>query len=107
MSDTTDAQLRTRLLLAIQRALWGAVTPNLRCVYVNLVDKQVYCTFVYEKEVSAVEREAASVAGTEVIADFEEGYTIDDRIVVSDAPGKQLNEMFSGQGYLLAYLRME
>lgn len=107
MTDATDSSLRTRLLLSIQRALWGVVTPNLRCVYVGVVGKKVYCTFVYAKAPSAVERDAASVAGTEVIADFEEGYTIDDRILVSDAPRPEINEMFSGEGYLLAYLRME
>jgi len=107
MNALTEGELRTRLLLSMQRALLGAVTPNLRCVYVRLADKKIYSVFVYEKEPSVVERDAASLAGTEVIADFEKDYGISEQVVVSEAPRRRLDEVYSWPNYWLAYLRME
>lgn len=56
--------------LSLQRALLGAVTPNLRLVYFLENEKNIELVFIYITPPSENERELASIVETEVISDF-------------------------------------
>lgn len=56
--------------LSVQRALIGNVTPNLRAVYVKLIDDCIKLIFYYDHPPSEKEQELADFADTEFIADY-------------------------------------
>ena len=59
------------VLCSVQRALLGAVTPNLRAVYITSEQENSFdLIFYYDKELSEDEEELCSFADTEFIADF-------------------------------------
>ena len=88
--------------LSLQRALLGNVTPNIRGVIALLDDNQIYLTFYFDGEISESDEENASEIETEVIADFDEKYTIDTQIKRLDFPHRiKLDKGF------LVYLRKE
>jgi hypothetical protein len=72
------------LQLSLQRALLGAVTPELRSVSaeIDLEKLWVYIRFIFAREPSDSEREAAAVAATEVIAAFSDGWMVDEEYQV-------------------------
>lgn len=76
--------------LSAQRALLGHVTPQLRAVSVELDRecRRLTVRFVFDGEPSESVRDAASCAGTEMIADRPDGWTIDEQIVVCEAPAQ-------------------
>jgi len=53
-----------------QRALWGAVTGNLRAVTVTIIDNEIMLYFYYDKEPTENEVELSQIASTEVVSDF-------------------------------------
>ena len=61
-----------RLLLSLQRALLGAVHPQLRAasIEVDAPTQVVRLKFEYEAAPSVAARESCSVAATEVLSDF-------------------------------------
>lgn len=61
-----------RLLLSLQRALLGAVHPQLRVASIEVETSShiVRLRFEYDGAPSVAARESCSVAATEVIADF-------------------------------------
>ena len=84
----TDLEIRTKLLLSLQRALLGAVSPALREVSCGWRAKQINLRFVYDGEISEVDFDAAHIVGAEVISDFPDGWNIEEDIVRLDAPKK-------------------
>jgi hypothetical protein len=58
------------VLCSVQRALLGKITPNLRAVYVIINDDTLEVCFYYDQHLSEHEEELASLADTEIIADF-------------------------------------
>lgn len=58
------------LLLSIQRALLGNVTPNLRAVCVKLKEKKISIHFYYDKNISDEDRELSAHTIDQVMADF-------------------------------------
>lgn len=61
------------VLGSIQRALLGAVTPNLRAVDIVIENEQRFdVIFYYDKEISEDEEELSSLVETEFISDFSE-----------------------------------
>ena len=67
--------LRTAVLLSMQRALWEQVTPDLRGVAVAFtgdLDRgaHVAARFLYEGEVGPVQRECVSMSETYFLSDF-------------------------------------
>lgn len=61
---------RITLLLSLQRALLGVVTPALRMVTAEGNDEEIHLIFYYDATVSNWELELAETAATEVIASF-------------------------------------
>ena len=98
-----DPETRTKLLLSLQRALLGAVSPALREVSCGWQGKQINLRFVYDGEISESDIEAAHIVATEVIADFPADWDIEEDIVRQDAPTKLLQR----QGAILAFRRQE
>ena len=80
------ADIRTRLLLSVQRALLGAVPASLREVTCGWEDSWIKLRFVFDGEIAAVDKESAQIAATEVIADFSEPWMIAEEIVRIDHP---------------------
>ncbi|MBG7614481.1 hypothetical protein IWC96_04185 [Brevundimonas sp. BAL450] len=70
------------LRLSAQRALLGAVTPNLRSFSVEMNGGTVACQAVFEEAPAAEEIDLIQSAGAEIIADFVDA-TIDERFIVS------------------------
>jgi hypothetical protein len=62
--------MRAQVLLSVQRALLGAVDPELRAVAVGWSDTSVEARFIYDATELEPFTETVSVAETEVIADF-------------------------------------
>jgi len=84
MEPGSDIYLR----LSAQRALLGHVTPLMRSASVDLdpVQKIVVVRFVFAREPSESEQDAAGCAGTEMIADYPDPWTIEEEFVVCPPP---------------------
>ena len=78
------------LRLSVQRALLGAVSPNLYGACADLRDDLVVLTWYVAAFMPADEREDLQAAATEVIADYPEGYDIDERFVEVADPSMPL-----------------
>lgn len=76
--------LQARVLLALQGALLGAVTPDLRGVTVELVDG-VLVRFVYAGHVDDEIRDRVDIVETEMIADLYLETTV--RSAIESVPG--------------------
>jgi hypothetical protein len=63
-------ELRVRLLLSIQRALLGEVTPNIRAVTAQIDAQNIVLRWVIDGEISGSLRRDLSAVGAEVVADF-------------------------------------
>ena len=63
-------QLRVRLLLSIQRALLGEVTPNIRVVTAQIDAQIIVLRWIIDGEISDSFRLDLSAVGAEVVADF-------------------------------------
>jgi hypothetical protein len=74
---------RGSVLRAIQKALLGNVTPNLRAVYLNYEnerEKKYILNFFYDRSPSAIEIELANLTYTSFCADFTSDYKVDVKI---------------------------
>lgn len=90
------------ILLSIQHALLGKVTPNLRAVFVTIENEIIHYFFYYNSALSEEEEELASLADTEIIADFPlPEYKTDCTVIVLPYP----NEIV--QRGSCAYMRYE
>ena len=95
-------ELRVRLLLSIQRALLGQVTPNIRVVTATMVSDTITLRFIIDGEISDRSRQDLSVVATEVIADFAT-HQIEVELVRCDEPRATAEWHFDH----LAYMRRE
>lgn len=95
-------QLRVRLLLSIQRALLGEVTPNIRAVTAGIDENAITLRWIIDGEITDELEDDLSAAGAEVIADFET-HQIAEEFVRSDAP-RPLDELYLDH---IAYVRKE
>jgi hypothetical protein len=91
------------LKLSAQRALLGAVTRQLRSVSVDLDAERslIRLRFIFDGEPSEWEREIASIASTEIISDFADGWVFDEKFVSCPAPDRMEHLR------MLVYLRNE
>ena len=77
--DIYNDEIETKcvILLSVQRALLGAITPNFRSVFVdwNVQSKQILITlyFILDKDSTEADQEEAECVAAEVIADFIHG----------------------------------
>lgn len=60
----------TILLLSIQRALLGEITPNIRGITCDLYDSQIIIRCYFEGQVTKDNKESIDSVEAEVIADF-------------------------------------
>ncbi|MEP6564002.1 MAG: hypothetical protein ABJB10_02620 [Mesorhizobium sp.] len=95
--------IRTMLLLSLQRALLGAVPHNLRAVTCGWEGTEVKLRFVFDGEIAEQDQEDAWIVGTEVVADFPAPWTISEDIVREDHP----DSLNLGALALWAYRRKE
>ncbi|MCW2995323.1 MAG: hypothetical protein JWQ18_2818 [Conexibacter sp.] len=65
-------EFRTLVLLSLQRALLGMVTPDLRSVEVALDEGRVHATFTYDGVVTDDHRELVSEVEGMVIGDLDD-----------------------------------
>ncbi|MCW2498019.1 hypothetical protein [Jatrophihabitans sp.] len=68
-----DGLDRALVLLSLQRALWDAVTPELRAVSVGWSGGRIDTTFVYDSPISSEMVELVGVVEAEMLADFPSG----------------------------------
>ena len=92
------------LALSLQRALLGAVTPNMRAVYGRWNGDEIIVTFVFDGDISTDDIETTGSVTTEVISDFSSPeVTITENLIHTDGKVPLVHE---GLGRL-AYLRQE
>ncbi len=72
------------LKLSVQRALLGEVTDRLVRVTCGLKDRHIQIRAHFSGRITEEDIERIQCVGTEVIADFPEGYTIDETAVSVD-----------------------
>jgi hypothetical protein len=95
--------IRTRLLLSLQRALLGAVSPGLRAVTCGWEGVEIKLRFVFDGEIAEEDSEDAGIVGAEVAADFPGPWIISEDIIRLDYP----HDLRPGALALWAYLRKE
>jgi hypothetical protein len=74
----SDRQAITLLKLSIQRALLGEVTNRLHSLTCGLKDRHIEIAAYFNGVVTPGDIERIQIVGAEVIADFPEGYTIEE-----------------------------
>lgn len=79
-------EMRIRVILSVQRALLGEVSPALRGVTVGWDEKRIAILCYYDRRISEEDREAMSCVETEVMADFPADLQIDLDVIQCDAP---------------------
>jgi hypothetical protein len=77
-------ELRAQVLLSLQRALVGAVTPNLRLVVCRWTESEIKIRAVYDQQPSPDEVEEMSIVETNMLADFPPSMTIQVQCLESD-----------------------
>lgn len=97
-----DLELISYVKLSLQRALLGNVTPNIRAIVVEIEETKITLFFYFEGETDDDDEELASVVETEVIADFDEVYSIDTKVQRLDRP-----QVIKNNNGVLVYLRKE
>lgn len=83
-----DKNLDVRIRLSAQRALLGQVTPSLRAVSVDVGERKVYFRCIFDGNPTEYVRELLSVAATEIIADFQEPYMIEEEYLSIEEPNE-------------------
>ncbi len=79
---------RAEVLLSIQRALLGEVTPAMRAVTVQFDEGSVRILFYFDGDFSDVDREAASRVETEVMADMSDPSSVSSACRRIDPPSR-------------------
>jgi hypothetical protein len=95
--------IRTKLLLSVQRALLGAVSPRLRAVTCGWQGFEITLRFAFDGEVADPDLEDAGVVASEVAADFPAPWTVDEVIARLDYP----DDLRTGALALWAFRRKE
>jgi hypothetical protein len=84
---STNATRTAEVVLAVQQALLGEVTPNLRAVIVARHDaSSVFVVAYFDAEPSELEREAMSRVETELLARFPEDHVVQVDVVQLGEP---------------------
>jgi len=74
------------VLLSLQRALLGEVTPNLRVVTVTYDLESIHFDAFFDGPIGDEEREGMSLVETEVLAEFPATHKITHGVIRLDAP---------------------
>ena len=65
-----DTEIQISLLLSAQRALLGEITPNIRHIWIGLIDKTIQFIVIFDGEISEDDEDNMSCVGTEIVSDF-------------------------------------
>ncbi|WP_437480736.1 hypothetical protein WME75_36185 [Sorangium sp. So ce1014] len=84
MKESNDR--RCAVLVAVQQALLGEVTANLRAVAVTYDNKSIRLEAYFDGEISDEDEEAMSLVETELIAAFPEDHATDVSLIRRPAP---------------------
>jgi hypothetical protein len=68
--DEDEKNFRILVLLSLQRALIGMITPNMLAVYVSWTETEVFVRVLFDGTVSPDDIEGVSIIETEIIADI-------------------------------------
>jgi hypothetical protein len=74
------------VMLALQQALLGEVSPNLRAVVVTCDSKSIFFECFYDRVIFETNQESMSQVETELLALFPEDHNISYRLTRSDFP---------------------
>jgi len=85
-ADQDEQELRMTLLLYLQRALLGAISPALRGVTVGWHDKVVSVICYFHGSATEEDREAMDDVHTEMLADLYPEYNVELEVVQIDQP---------------------
>jgi hypothetical protein len=102
MTDLNE-DLRIDVLLSLQRALLGMVTPDLRAVEVAIEGRDVRGRFIYDGEITEEHRELVDEVETLLIADME--HDVKARLEAIAVPSPAPVALVRGTDY--CYLRRE
>jgi len=83
---TSDDTRRCEVLLSLQKALLGEVTPNLRAVTVRHDDASMHFEAFFDGPIGAEEREGMLLVETEVLAELHSRFRVTHALVRLDAP---------------------
>jgi hypothetical protein len=97
-----DNDQRVLLLLSAQRALLGAVTPNIRAIRCTMKEKLVSLEFIFDSDYSDEDWDRCETVAAEIIGDFHDE-VIDTKYQVIPPPAR----IPQGQDWLLVYQRFE
>lgn len=75
-----------QVLLALQQALLGAITANLRAVTVSFTETSIHFEAYFDGEIDNEERETMSLVETEVMALFPSIHATTHDVIRLDAP---------------------
>lgn len=102
MTGTNPLDMRVPVLMAIQRALLGMVTPSLRSVLVSWDERRIDARFIYDTAASE-NVELVQEVETEVLADFDDHIVTDFSVEVVAPPSAPAGSARE----IIAYLRRE
>lgn len=84
MSQPDDINIR----LSAQRALWGNVPSTLRSASLDMDGSAIAFRCYFDKGASEEDYELLRCAGTEMIADYPSGHTIEEQFILLPWPGE-------------------
>lgn len=102
-NSTMQNVFPTELILSVNRALLGEVSPELRAVLVRKSKDNIYIKTIYDGDISAQDRESSSIIATGVIADYPENCHVIEECIRLDAPEK----INCPEGWHLVFSRRE
>lgn len=72
MPEFRYTELGRKFRSSAQEALLGAITPNIRHIFIGLIDKTIQFIVIFDGEISEDDEDNMSCVGTEIISDFSE-----------------------------------
>ena len=94
--------MKTELRIFAQCALLGAITPNIRKVYIGLIDKTIQLVFVFDGKISENDIDNASCVGTEIVANYND-LLINEQFISIPPP----KDYIMPEDYFCVYARKE
>jgi hypothetical protein len=82
----SNQELIIGVRLSLQRALLGEVSSNLRAVVFSITDLTIDARFYFDGPISQEDEESTSCVETEVLADYDQEYTVTARCIRLDFP---------------------
>ena len=77
---------RSALLLSAQRALWGNVTTQLRSASIEASGNKIRWRCIFDSSATEEDFELVSIAGSEILADFSNPWTLEEEVIVIPEP---------------------